>query len=461
MKAAQTYLDIVYSQFKKSKINIFALCGAALIWAIAIFAPLIASSYPLIYIEKGEQGTSVSSPWLESLFYTNGEEVLQFLDVTTERVIQNEKVLYTYSFFEIHPDLLFNMLMLAAIPTIIYWVIFVRKRQTSAVHKWARVLIVYFTIGILFTVLGSIKPLKPKFNTRFDHTEYVLKSQVAECEEKNLNRDKVTAIFTLVPFGPYQIDMEFEYQKPLSRKSDMEGFVPRRTNDWSYHLLGTTGNGYDLFTRLLYGTRISITVGIVAVFIYSSIGTVIGAIAGYFGGKPDLIISRIIEIIIMIPSLFLIAILVGLTERSVYIVMLAIGVIGWTGVARLIRGEFLRQRSIDFVTAAQALGASKFRLIFRHILPNAIHPLLVAIPFGIAASAATEGALSFIGYGVRPPTASWGIILEEARRNLDTLGEKWWLIIFPSLAIFATVALFNLVGNGIRDAVDPRLRGTQ
>jgi peptide/nickel transport system permease protein len=202
-------------------------------------------------------------------------------------------------------------------------------------------------------------------------------------------------------------------------------------------------------------------VGIVAVFIYSSIGTVIGAIAGYFGGKPDLIISRIIEIIIMIPSLFLIAILVGLTERSVYVVMLAIGIIGWTGIARLIRGEFLRQRSIDFVVAAQALGASKFRLIFRHILPNAIHPLMVAIPFGIAASATVEGALSFIGYGVRPPTASWGIVLEEARRNLDTLGDKWWLIVFPSLAIFATVALFNLVGNGIRDAVDPRLRGIQ
>lgn len=450
MKAPQTYLDIVYNQFKKSKINILALLGAALIWAVAIFAPLIVSSYPLIYIERGEQGTDISSPWLKSLFYTNSEEVLQFIDITTERVVENEKVLYTYKLFEIHPDLLFNMLMLATIPAIIYWLIFVRKRQVSAVHKWVRVFMVYFIIGILLTVLGSIKPLKPTFNPRFDYTEYALK-----------NRGRDTAIFTLIPFDPYQIDMEFEYKKPFSRKSDVDGFVPRRVNDWNRHLLGTTGNGYDLFARLLYGTRISITVGIVAVFIYSSIGTIIGAIAGYFGGKPDLIISRIIEVIIMIPSLFLIAILVGLTERSVYVVMLAIGIIGWTGIARLIRGEFLRQRSIDFVVAAQALGASKFRLIFRHILPNAIHPLLVAIPFGIAASATVEGALSFIGYGVRPPTASWGIVLEEARRNLDTLGDKWWLIVFPSLAIFATVALFNLVGNGIRDAVDPRLRGTQ
>ncbi len=450
MKESQTYLDIVYSQFKKSRINVLALCGTGLIWAVAIFAPLITSSFPLIYIDRGEQGNGISSPWLKSLFYTNGEEVLQFLNITTEREIQGEKVQYTYKFFEIHPDLLFNMLMLAVIPTIIIWIVFIRRKQISAVRKWVRTFAVYFLIGIALTFIGSIKPLKPIFNPRFDYTEYALE-----------NQDRDTALFVMVPFGPYQIDIEFEYHGPFSRKSDVEGFTPKRTNDWKYHLLGTTGNGYDLFARLLYGTRISITVGIVAVLIYSSIGTVIGAIAGYFGGKPDLIISRVIEIIMMIPSLFLIAILVGLTERSVYIVMLAIGIIGWTGVARLIRGEFLRQRNIDFVMAAQALGASKFRLIFRHILPNAIYPLLVAIPFGIAASATTEGALSFIGYGVRPPTASWGIILEEARRNLDTLGDKWWLIVFPSLAIFATVALFNLVGNGVRDAVDPRLRGTQ
>lgn len=446
MTIPETYLDIAYRQFKRSKVNMLALYGTAAILIVAIFAPLFVSAYPLIFIDA----EGISSPWLRSLFYTNGEEVLQFLAMTTTRVIQDEAVVYSYKFFEIHPDLLFNMLMLATIPALAYWLSRVRKQQISGIRRCAKVLTAYFLVGVIFTVFGSIKPLKPRFNPKLDYTEHVHK-----------NREGVKALFTLVPFDPYQIDIEFEYQRPFSRKSEVDGFVPKRTNDWSYHLLGTTGNGYDLFTRLLYGTRISITVGMVAVFISSFIGTIIGAIAGYFGGRPDLIASRIIEIIIMIPGLFLIAILVGLTQRSVYVVMLALGIVGWTGTARLIRGEFLRQRSIDYVAAAQALGASKARIMFRHILPNALYPLLVSIPFGIALSAATEGALSFIGYGVRPPTASWGIILEEARRNLDTLGEKWWLIIFPGLAIFATMSLFNLVGNGIRDAVDPRLKGSQ
>ena len=295
MNTPETYLDITYRQFKKSRINMLALYGTLLIWVVAIFAPLLVSAYPLILIdEKG-----ISSPWFKSLFYTNGEEVLQFLELTTKRVIQNEEVLYTYRFFEIHPDLLFNMLMLGTIPTLIYWIVVVRKQGLSVIRQWAKVLVFYFIIGIVLTVFGSMKPLKPRFNPKVDYTEYVHK-----------NRDKVKALFTLVPFDPYQIDIDFEYQKPFSRKSDTDQFLPQRTNDWSYHLFGTTGNGYDLFTRLLYGTRISITVGMVAVLISSFIGTIAGAIAGYFGGKPDLIISRVIEIIIMIPGLFLIAILV-------------------------------------------------------------------------------------------------------------------------------------------------------
>lgn len=442
MKNPQTYLDIVYSQFRKNIFNRIALWGTLLMWAVAIFAPLISSTYPLIMIENDK----VSSPWFYSLFYTNGAEVLEFLEVTGKRVVNGKPESYTYKLIQIHPDLFFNMLILAVIPSVIYWFAFVRKSETSSINKAARFGVFYVCTGVLLTIIGSITPLKPAFNPKMDYPEYV-----------HQNQGRVWAVFPPIPFDAYSIDTEFEYMEPFSRKSDVKGFQQRRTNETFVHILGTGGNGYDLLARILYGTRISITVGFIAVSIYVLIGTFIGAIAGYFGGVADILLSRLIEIMIMIPTLFLIAILVALTQRSVYVVMFAIGITGWPGIARLIRAEFLKQRAIDYVAAAQALGASRLRIMFRHILPNAMYPLLVAVPFGIASSAITEGALSIIGYGTKPPTASWGILLNEARNNW----EKWWLLVFPTIAIFLAVSCFNMVGNGIRDAVDPKLKGTQ
>jgi len=195
----------------------------------------------------------------------------------------------------------------------------------------------------------------------------------------------------------------------------------------------------------------------VAVSIYVSIGIVLGAMAGYFGGAVDMLISRIIEIVTVFPGFFLILTLVALLGPSIYIIMIVIGITGWPTIARLTRGEFLRQRSIDYVAAAQALGASSLRVMFRHILPNALSPAFVAVPFGIAGAIVTEAGLSVLGFGVRPPTPSWGAILNLATSNY----ELWWLTLFASVAIFFNVALFNLVGNGLRDAMDPRLKGTQ
>ena len=176
-----------------------------------------------------------------------------------------------------------------------------------------------------------------------------------------------------------------------------------------------------------------------------TIGVVVGAIAGYFGGIVDLLISRIIEIVQLFPSFFLILTLVGLIGPSIYIIMLVIGITSWTGIARLTRGEVLKQRSLDYTAAAQALGASHWRIIFRHIMPNSLSPVLVSIPFGITGAIVTEAELSLLGFGVPAPAASWG--------NLLNLGSKdyhyWWLVLFPSLAIFFTVTTFNLFGNGL------------
>jgi peptide/nickel transport system permease protein len=195
----------------------------------------------------------------------------------------------------------------------------------------------------------------------------------------------------------------------------------------------------------------------VAVSIYVTIGIIIGAAAGYFGGRIDMVISRVIEIVLLFPSLFLILTIVALIGPSIYVIMVVIGFTGWPTIARLTRGEFLRQRSIDYVAAARSLGASNARVMFRHILPNALSPAFVAIPFGIVGAIITEATLSVLGFGVRPPAPSWGSILLIATSNY----EKWWLTVFAGLSIFVTVTVFNLVGNGMRDAMDPRLKGTR
>ena len=221
------------------------------------------------------------------------------------------------------------------------------------------------------------------------------------------------------------------------------------------HLLGTDDRGRDVLSRMIWGTRISMSVGFVAVGISVFIGIIVGAIAGYYGGVVDLIIQRIIEIVMCFPTFILILSLMAFLPPSIYNIMVVIGITGWTGVARLIRGEFLKLRESDFATAARATGLSDARVMFRHLLPNALSPVLVSATFGIAGAILTESALSFLGFGVPPPTPSWGELLSQSQRFVD---RAWWLVTFPGLAIFITVTAFNLVGQGLRDAMDPRLK---
>jgi len=205
------------------------------------------------------------------------------------------------------------------------------------------------------------------------------------------------------------------------------------------------------------------TVGLVVVSIYLVIGLFVGSCAGYFGGAVDMVVSRIIETVSLFPTLFLILALVGLLAQSVppemrgqqiYIAMVVIGITGWPSIARLTRGEVLKQRSLDYATAAQASGASHWRILFRHILPNSLSPALVSVPFGISGAIVLEASLSLLGFGAEPGQPSWGALLRLANEDYS----HWWLVVFPSAAIFITVTAFNLVGNGLRDAMDPRLR---
>ena len=221
------------------------------------------------------------------------------------------------------------------------------------------------------------------------------------------------------------------------------------------HPLGTDDLGRGVLVRMLYGARISLLVGFVAVGISTLIGIVLGSLAGYYGGWTDALIMRFVDIMLCFPTFFLILAVIAFLDPSIWNIMIVIGLTSWMGVARLIRAEFLSLRQRDFVLAAQALGASDLRLIFRHILPNAMSPVLVSATLGVAGAILTESALSFLGIGVQPPTPSWGNMLITGKQ---TLGSAWWLSVFPGLAILITVLGYNLLGEGIRDALDPRLK---
>ncbi|PLX91617.1 MAG: peptide ABC transporter permease [Desulfuromonas sp.] len=232
--------------------------------------------------------------------------------------------------------------------------------------------------------------------------------------------------------------------------------ISRQLQPPSFHaLLGTDDLGRDVFTRIAYGARISLLVGFVAVGIATVIGILLGALAGYYGGWVDTIVMRFVDIMLCFPSFFLILAVIAFLEPSIWNIMMIIGLTGWMGVARLVRAEFMSLRNRDFVLAIRSLGASDRRIIFRHILPNALSPVLVSAALGVAGAILTESALSFLGIGVQPPTPSWGNMLIVGKQ---TLGTAWWLSFFPGVAILVTVLGYNLLGEGLRDALDPRLK---
>ncbi|MCA9260717.1 MAG: ABC transporter permease, partial [Planctomycetales bacterium] len=217
--------------------------------------------------------------------------------------------------------------------------------------------------------------------------------------------------------------------------------VPSRHN-----LFGTNRQGVDLFASMVHGTQIALSVGFVSMGIAAAIGMIVGALAGYLGGWVDMVLSRMIEVVLCIPSLVLILALIALVpEVSTWHLMVIVGCTSWTGIARLTRGEFLKLKNMEFVTAARALGASPVRVMFRHVLRNALAPVLVPITFGIASAILVESGLSYLGFGASPPNPSWGTSLQSGRATIE---QTWWLIVFPGAAIFLTVLAYNLIGEG-------------
>lgn len=221
------------------------------------------------------------------------------------------------------------------------------------------------------------------------------------------------------------------------------------------HLCGTDNLGRDVFSRMVYGARVSLSVGFIAVFISMVIGVFLGGVSGYYGGRPDAFIMRFVEVMYCFPTLFLIMIVVAFLGPNIVNVMIVIGITSWAGLCRLVRAEFFTLRERDFVHAAKVQGVSDMRVIFRHILPNAMGPVYVSATLSVGAAILIESALSFLGLGVQIPTPSWGNILTAGKNYID---YAWWLTLFPGLAILVTVLSFNLIGESLREMLDPRLR---
>lgn len=319
-----------------------------------------------------------------------------------------------------------------------FWKIVISRYSKSKLGMLSFLMVASFALLAVFSpVLAESKPLIMSYNGRLYAPLFIKHKDLVKIHDfpKMVEENNLFAVFPPIPYSPYKTDL-YNRLKPPSSK----------------HLMGTDELGRDILARMIHGSRVSLVVGLLATLIAYSIGIVLGSLAGYFGGVVDMALSRFIEIVICFPSSFMLLAIISMIRPNVFLLTFIIGIFGWTGVARLVRGEFLRVRSLDYITAARISGIKNFSLIFRHIMPNALTPVLISVSFSISSAILAESSLSFLGFGVPAPTASWGQIMQNSLTHV----YAWWLIVFPGFALFYTVLGFNIVGEIARDAIDPK-----
>jgi peptide/nickel transport system permease protein len=332
-----------------------------------------------------------------------------------------------------------------------YWSLVKHQFKKNKIALTALYLVYFlFTVAILADLLANDKPIYASYKgeTYFP----VFKDYLV-----GLGADRWSAELVNADWRELEQNGQLTSSlwPPVRYRASNQDLINNLAPPGGDHVLGTDAIGRDVLSGMIHGSRIALSVGFVSMSIALLIGVVLGALAGFYGGWVDVIISRLIELVLTLPTFFLIITVVAMFQTgSVWLVMILIGLTTWPSIARFTRGEFLRVRNMEYVAAATALGFNDKRVIFRHVLPNAVAPVLVTLAFGIAGAILTEAALSFLGFGVPPTVVTWGSVLSESRGNVSA----WWLAVFPGFAIFLAVVAYNLVGDGLRDALDPRLR---
>ena len=393
-------MQLVWKRFSENKAARIGMWAVALIFLVGTYAPFLGSEIALIWWDEN----GLSFPVLDSMF--NRRE-------------------YTH-----RHDLLFNLAALL-LPLFVVAGFFLRKRIARSRLILYAVLVL---IGVWILCMVPAYPGQHEFRAAWDNRPLSTSTATAYSE-----RDDVFAIFPFVKHGFEQTYQGANLKAPWT--------MNEQTGQRFY--MGTDVRGRDVFVRMLYGARISLTVGLVASGISLLIGTIFGALSGYFGGWVDLLMQRIVEIMMAFPTFPLVMVVVAMTGRNVFIMMAVIGATSWAGVARLVRGEFLSQMNRDYVLAGRSMGLPGWRVMFRHVLPNVSAPLLIAATFSIAGSVGAESGLSFIGLG-DPNAPSWGDLMNQGRQNIAYA----WLIYIPGLAIFAIVTALNIIGEHLRQAMD-------
>ncbi|HLX65267.1 MAG TPA: ABC transporter permease [Planctomycetota bacterium] len=386
------YWDLVLVQFRKNKIAVVSLYTIAVLFLVAAWAPVLANGKPFLWRKDG---------------------------VTTY------PLLHDLAAPENGIDCVFNYLLFSTIlvPIALIGRWLWNRKAPHKIAAWK------------FVIPALVLALVPFFTVKW-HEDALHYPELAASLDASKGDTSIFTVYRRDPISP----------RPADALSE-----PTRKN-W----LGTDKDGRDVLARMVHGSRISLSVGFVSESIAVLLGIFFGALAGFYRGWVDIAISRFIETVICFPTFFLILVIVAYFEtRSIFLIMVVIGATGWPGIARLVRGEFFRLSEQDFVTAARALGSSSGRVMFRHMLPNAMGPVLVSAAFGVAGAILTESGLSYLGFGAPPPTPTWGEMISEGKENLEA---AWWLIAYPGVAIFLTVTIYNLAGDGLRDAMDPKMR---
>ncbi len=487
-EGGKTYWAIVRGQFRKNRAAVVGLWCVVALFAIAVCAPVLASSSPFL-LQVGEGGTEY--PWFRDLFdqnvFPSGVDLFfNLLLVMTPVVLPLAWLLARWRKRVLQVSvglLLWLFLCMAAGPEwfesrFVRVVLFPEQvlRYSKPKRDYLKIrepellpALVREKVAFLERVVGEkgqrvaeaerqlarrdldasrradFEVIHAAAQDDLDKTSRALRSwSERRAQAEQLAADPARRVRTWMPPVGYHHD---------DNDNDRITEAPTWSGWGKGHFLGTDPNGRDVLARILYGTRVSMTIGLLAAALYCTIGTILGSLMGFFGGWVDLLGMRIVEVMICFPHLPFILILVGVTgSKNIFMIMAAIGIISWPGVARLVRGQFLSERNLDYVLAARSLGIPDRRIVFRHVLPNAIHPVFVSATFGVASAILLESSLAFLGLG-DPLVPSWGQLMLQGRTT-----SALWLILSPGAAIFVTVIVLNLVGEGLRDALDPKLR---